>query len=388
MEDKKKRIYAIALTAFFALAFLILSFGTYFLAVNYGKLREEQSALAEQYYALKLEYDKKTEEFDAQAEQLKEAQDELSKVKGELEALKIQITEIQNKADAYEELLPQYQQLQKENASLKSQYSELEAKYNALLQNPAVNYDMLWELVQMRLPGIVCFGDSLTGGNEGGTEENNQWSYPLELQSLVQSEVFYRIPVARHAWAGQPSSYIMEYAGYTLANNPEETNYIYIIWMGTNGGWSSPAYDSQGNPILDGEGNQVEQEDPQKLIDQIDAILATQKDSAKRYLVIGLTTRTSEQAAELDGALSSKYGSKFVNIRQYLSTSALTDAGITPTADDLTLMAQGKPPASLMKDGTHYMDTGYRLIARYIFNKMTELGYFNTALEKVHQYVK
>ena len=54
-----------------------------------------------------------------------------------------------------------------------------------------------------------------------------------------------------------------------------------------------------------------------------------------------------------------------------MSTAALEDAGITPTAEDLEMMEQGMTPVSLLaEDKVHFNADGYRMLARLVFGRM------------------
>lgn len=129
-----------------------------------------------------------------------------------------------------------------------------------------------------------------------------------------------------------------------------------IIFMGTNGGWTTP----------------------DDLISQIESMIDNQyKIGTERYLVLGLTTGTAEERKELEDAMAANFGDHYINLREYLSTNALSDAGIEPTDEDKELMAVGSVPISLRSDKIHLNATGYELVGKLIYNRMVELRYFN-----------
>lgn len=142
-------------------------------------------------------------------------------------------------------------------------------------------------------------------------------------------------------------------------------DYIYVVFMGENGGWL---------------------ENPQELISQQQAILSMQEKCKGNYLVIGLPTGTKAERESLEKALYDAYGEKFFNIREYMSTEALKDAGIKPTAEDTERMAEGRVPASLLADHIHFNAEGYRLLGNQVYEKMEELGYFEEMEEAVEEY--
>lgn len=142
------------------------------------------------------------------------------------------------------------------------------------------------------------------------------------------------------------------------------SDYIYVVFMGENHGW---------NNIQD-------------LIEQQQAILSMQKKYADYYIVVGLPTGTKEARQELEEALYETYGDKFLNIREYLSTQGIYDAGLKPSEEDLSRMEEGMIPTSLLADHIHFNAAGYRLIGNLMYERMNELGYFDELKDAVNEY--
>lgn len=94
----------------------------------------------------------------------------------------------------------------------------------------------------------------------------------------------------------------------------------------------------------------------------------------KRWLVIGLASGTNASRAAMDA----QFGSRFLNIRTYLSsTAALTAAGITPTDEDLAAVAAGSLPPSFWvspTDSIHMNAAAYRRYARGVYEKLRSGG--------------
>lgn len=127
------------------------------------------------------------------------------------------------------------------------------------------------------------------------------------------------------------------------------------IFMGENGGYDSPA----------------------DLIEQQRAIINHQTSNNEKFIIIGLHTGTAEERAELEEAMINEYGERYINLREYLCTKGLNDAGLNATEEDLAMMQLGMTPASLMiEDKCHFNEHGYRLIGELIFERMNQLGYF------------
>ena len=395
-ETKKKRI-SILLVIFFAVLFFFTAFGAFLVTQRYTALRERQVQLDRQYSELLVKYNEMKEEnkeLTRLKQELENANKELDDAKKTIEELNDAIAENQ---EAYAQLSAKYEQLAKDYASVTAQMEALSAKFEAVSeQNTKLSeeynslkktFDLLSAVVNVddvaraSVPGVVCFGDSLTAGNVGsGGEIGNLWSFPLQIEQRIHNELSGAITVSSYGWSGYASSWIVNNANITLQNNWQLKNYIFVIWIGTNGGWSLPVKDEEGNPVLDENGNQTYKEDIPTLIAQIDAILSNQLDKEKRFLVIGLTEGKKDA---LDSALSGKYGGKFVNIREYLSTEGMTAAGLTPTDADLEMMAQGLVPYSLRKieyghHSVHFTDVGYSVIGDYLYERMDALGYFDT----------
>lgn len=141
-----------------------------------------------------------------------------------------------------------------------------------------------------------------------------------------------------------------------VVSSKKYKNDIPIIFMGTNGGWSA----------ID------------ELIEQIKSIIFRQFElGQERYLVLGLTTGTAEEREELENAMEETFGNRYINLREYLSTDAMDDANLTPTAEDKKQMEVGSVPESLRSDKIHLNATGYRLVGELVYKRMNDCGYFD-----------
>lgn len=140
------------------------------------------------------------------------------------------------------------------------------------------------------------------------------------------------------------------------SGSQEGRNYLPIIFMGQHGGY----------------------DDVQELISQQKAILEHQTASGERYIIVGLHTGTKESREELEDAMVAEFGDHYINLREYMSTKGMNDAGFAPTENDKNMMARGATPASLLaNDGLHFNSAGYTLIGNLIFERMDKLGYFD-----------
>lgn len=125
--------------------------------------------------------------------------------------------------------------------------------------------------------------------------------------------------------------------------------YYPVIFIGQNGGWDSP-------------------EDLIYLQKQI----LSKYGNGTDYLIVGLHTGTREERKDVEEALEKEYGDRFLNLREYMSTEGLKKAGIEPTDEDKSYMANGMTPPSLLSDGLHFNSTGYRVLGEAILDRIED----------------
>lgn len=105
--------------------------------------------------------------------------------------------------------------------------------------------------------------------------------------------------------------------------------------------------------------------------------------STGRYIILGVISGQGEvtgQAGHTDIVacnviLAATYGVRYLDIRAYLISDGLADAGITPTAQDLTDIAGDTVPVSLRSDSIHLSPSGYTVVAAQVHAKMQALGW-------------
>lgn len=147
-------------------------------------------------------------------------------------------------------------------------------------------------------------------------------------------------------------------------NTPLSTNYmktyrnpyLFVLWMGTNAGYSSTAdLVAQHKAMFDFSG-------------------VTNKIIIGMHYITSTYTLAVRQAEETE--MRKAFGSYYINWRVYCTTNALSDAGITPTTADNDAIALGKCPPSLLSDSVHLNTTGYSLLANLIQKRCLSLGIF------------
>lgn len=293
--------------------------------------------------------------------------------------------------------------------------------------------------IEQQMPGIVCWGDSLTAGAGG-----NGITYPLALESLIREKIEnVVIPVVNMGVGGESSITIAGRNGaipYVLSEDlivPADNTPVDIYFTSAGGQKVAPLRQGQAgvNPVIIGgiEGTlSVIQEsyvskeyfyqftrsvsgesktipsgtqiitaanfqyldyvpvifigqnggyaDFGDLIRQQRAIINHQTANRDRFIIVGLHTKTYESRSALEQAMREEYGEQYINLREYMSTRAMSDAGLIPTPEDIKLMESGATPYSLMvADHCHFNSTAYQLIAKLIYDTMEKLGYFDDA---------
>lgn len=290
--------------------------------------------------------------------------------------------------------------------------------------------------------GIVCFGDSLTAGAGGaGT------TYPLVLEERLRKRRIY-IPVANMGVGGENTVTIAGRAGAVpfqtnaftipaeavpteISFQEEEGKEVRIadpkqgdaglnpcVIQGVEGNISAERLESgelvrfftrkePGNPVEVSEGAKIETwaqtaftdyifvvfmgenggfDSPEELVEQQKAILSLQGKEKEKYIIIGISSGSREERKELETVMEEAFGEHYINIREYLSTQGVYDAGIEPSKEDLKEMKEGIIPSCLLTDSVHFNEKGYRLIGNLLYERMEELGFFTQLEEIVEEY--
>ncbi|AVQ03075.1 hypothetical protein B7G68_15185 [Caulobacter segnis] len=102
-----------------------------------------------------------------------------------------------------------------------------------------------------------------------------------------------------------------------------------------------------------------------------------------RYLISPVINKTDEipgtamydRIMAINAQLQSTYGDKFSDYRTWMIQHGLAQAGITPTTQDLTDIANDTIPTSLRADSTHLNDAGYDMKSLFQANEITSRGW-------------
>ena len=141
---------------------------------------------------------------------------------------------------------------------------------------------------------------------------------------------------------------------YTLVSKDKDSDVV-VLFQGSNGKTNGQNLIDYNNRIYD--------------YFKCKKVLAV---SYPHYDGIGL-----EALENTEKLMAREYGAQYFNLRRYLITDALKDAGLTPTETDSEYIALGKcPPQLLSNDGVHFNETGHSLIAMQLYKRGKLLRYW------------
>jgi hypothetical protein len=182
------------------------------------------------------------------------------------------------------------------------------------------------------LGAFACWGDSMSASTGG-------ISYPRQLAAST------RFIAYEGGVGGETSTQIKD--RFLAATSLHGRNIV--IWAGRNN-YASPA----------------------TVLADIAAMVAAIPH--QRYLVLSIANSTSELSGSaghtdilaLNASLASTYGAHYFDIRGWLISNGLSDAGITPTSQDNTDIGNDVPPSSLRSDSLHLNTSGGGVVARKV----------------------
>jgi hypothetical protein len=211
---------------------------------------------------------------------------------------------------------------------------------------------------------LIAYGDSLVFGTGASSNPNTAWHKQVcRAASPARRRMNFGV-------GGETASAIATRFNAAIAGHVSNfPNAIYII----DGG-----YNDIGSAITNGSTPTIN-----ALKSMVDALLAAQP-SAK-YILMGIPLGSAYRsgsagftvAGEMDAAMSAYCGANFFDWRDYLVTNGLTAAGVTPTAQDNTDVADLIVPESLRAaaDVVHHDDDGHLADKVGILAKLQALGY-------------
>lgn len=310
-------------------------------------------------------------------------------------------------------------------------------------QAPALTQEekeaLLRQAVQEALPGIVCWGDSMTAGYGGNGE-----SYPSTLQRLINENLIDGIPVVNNGVCVEPSHTIMARAGvwemyardfvipadctpveikilmqdgmYTNLASFGDGGLNPVTIAGVKGtlksayheddyGWfdftrlepgeavgvadmtpvipaSSSLYGGYVNIIFMGENGYFTS--PEHLISQYQLFI--DKRGLSRYLIIGLTSGNNTSRSELSQKMSDYFGDNYIDMRTELISRGPELVGLERKEGDWYNIQEGILMGYLMSDVVHLNEYGYRAMGMIVYERMDKLGYFDGVKNALAKY--
>ena len=148
-------------------------------------------------------------------------------------------------------------------------------------------------------------------------------------------------------------------------------DYIPVIFIGT--------YDSQYSTV-------------DELITYQKAIINHQIRNKDRYIILGLYYMndrwdygTTSDLDTYETAMLKEYGDHFINVRKYMLSDGLRDAGISATKDDTSDIKRGLVPTSLRSSAepSELNAAGYRLLGKLVYDRMDKLEYFKEVKDEL-----
>lgn len=112
-----------------------------------------------------------------------------------------------------------------------------------------------------------------------------------------------------------------------------------------------------------------------KTINNINAIV--KKYNITKYVVVSLTSKRHYVIVDdMNDVLKTEYKDHYLDFRSYLLTNGLKDAGIQPTKQDTTDIAQHKIPTSLLNQDLFTGNKSFNdLLAKQLYEKLKALNY-------------
>ena len=210
-------------------------------------------------------------------------------------------------------------------------------------------------------------GKAVTPLTDGGAGVNNVSIDGIEGVLSIDPDSYKRLNLNRYYFtrceAGEEKTVAVGTPIKTAASD-EYLDYIHVICIGTYGGYSST----------------------DELVQLTKELASRQTANKDRYIVIGLCSSngfwnygSAVNLDVVDTAMSQAFGEHYINVRKYLCTDGLSDAGITPTDNDVSNMQRGIVPESLRspRGDAELSGKAYMLIGKLVYDRMEKLGYFD-----------
>ena len=146
-------------------------------------------------------------------------------------------------------------------------------------------------------------------------------------------------------------------------------DYIHIVCIGTYGNYKTA----------------------NDLVEQIKLLLSRQTANTDRYLVLGTCYESGspgewKDMSQYETVLVQAFGDRFINIRKYLCSDGMADAGMKLTIAEEREAAAGVVPKSLRSPSgdAGLSAAGYKVIGKIVYERMEQLGFFDEIKEELN----
>lgn len=232
---------------------------------------------------------------------------------------------------------------------------------------------------------VITEIDGVVLSSSGGMAANKNHPFPLSSQSgnLERREIVtiqgVKGVLRRTASGGVPSTvetYTFTPLGgqYLPVTCPPQSpmrftarlgeDHIQILWLGRN-----------------------DNQSPDQIKSNVAHCVNRLRDTGGRYLILsvlngaygdeGAGNAAYDVIVGVNNDLEELYPRNFVDIRRLLISEGLARAGITPTAQDETDIANDIPPSSLRNDNIHLNAAGYTVVAEILAEQLRSRGWLN-----------
>lgn len=280
------------------------------------------------------------------------------------------------------------------------------------------------------VPGIICWGDSLTEGLGGdGDSFPNTMQYLFNINGIKMDVVNYgasgddsnaicgkaggyglyttetfnmnsdlipahvgyvanrfsqRMDMNRHVDTGLNPVTILGIEGYLTNDNMNHSadSYFSFARSEAGGSFDVPAgtqiipygathyLDYAQIIFIGGNHGFIDLND---VASQQNAIINTREKNNNVFIVVGLTIDGIVSFPEYDKFMEEQYGDKYFNFREYCANTDLSKYGVTLTDEDKYLISMGGIPSSIKSDENHLNSKGYQILGQALYDKFVEL---------------
>lgn len=136
-------------------------------------------------------------------------------------------------------------------------------------------------------------------------------------------------------------------------------------------------------PIIFVGENEEPFDNPEKIYQNIDLLIETTTNLNNRFIVMSFfQDERKGLIEEAESLLREKFGDNYINVRKLLlDVGTYENYHYSLTETEIAKIEIGEIPYSIMKNNVTMSDIGNELLAKIVYDKMTDIGYFKELLE-------